>query len=155
VTTVAALLDGVVEEAVVSVITEPVNLEMVAAAGADGTVDQLDTLARQLEALDVREAEIGTMLARGEITGAVLSSAQAEIANERAETQRQMRDTTASGAANIDPGALLNLAERWSDLDRQTRRDAIEVLVEKVTVSKAHRRTGNRFDPERVSIVWR
>ncbi len=143
-------VDRVVSEAFLDVIAEPDNVGLLT---ADDGGRRASVIVADLDQLDEKERDLGARLAAGKITGLMLEGALAHIGAERAVLEAELRDV-AGGAPRLTVAQLTGLADVWDGLDRDDRRAALEVLISRVTVSKATRATGNRFDESRVSITW-
>ena len=105
----------------------------------------------EIEAIDARLAEIGSMAARGEIPPDVMRAAAAE-----AEAQRSaLREAMVAAAAPPPISIPDDLASVWDDLTGEDRSEILNVVAEKIIVHPAGKRNGPKFDPDRVEIVWR
>lgn len=68
----------------------------------------------------------------------------------RIDEARQELAKVALPAAALDP---LGISDAWPNLDLQQRRTVLSTLIDRIVIGPA--RPGNRFQPDRVTIVWR
>jgi hypothetical protein len=105
----------------------------------------------EIEAIDARLSEIGSMAARGEIPPDVMQAAAAE-----AEAQRSaLREAMVAAAAPPPISIPAELGSVWDDLTGEDRSEILDIVAEKIIVNPAGKSNGPKFDPNRIEIVWR
>jgi site-specific DNA recombinase len=108
--------------------------------------------AGELEALREQEDELARMWARREITKDAWRAATDELAKQLEELRGELEDEARHRVTADLVGA--GLRERWADLGFDQQRLILETVIATVTVGPG-RQGYNRFDPERVDVVWR
>ena len=108
----------------------------------------------EVRRLEGREAELAGMWAAGELTKAAWSAARDRLARELEEARARVAGRVTEDAAAELVGKGASLAKQWPSLDIERRRAVIRVVLEAVIIAPVTR-AHNRFDPERISYVWR
>lgn len=147
---VADPLEQLIVEAVLQRLDSPEFQEaLLAAAGQDPAPDPAVT---DLEAAEAKSKELAAIWAAGEITKAEWMAARrpVEAAIESARKRLSKRRSTAvlDGVTSIG-----DLRSAWPDLPPERRRAVLAEIVDQVVIGPA-RRGLNRFDDERVDVIW-
>jgi DNA invertase Pin-like site-specific DNA recombinase len=113
--------------------------------------DDSDALA-EVQAAEAKLAELADQWARDEITTISWQAA-------RRATEKRLVEAKEQLAASQAPRAVSGLGERslrdeWPTLTHERRQAILSVIIEKVVIGPG-RRGYNRFDPDRVDVVWR
>ncbi len=151
VSAVEVYVDQVVTEAFPKVIVDSDNVDAIIAGGIGQ--HRSHEIATELAELDDRERSLGARLAAGDISDLMMQCVQAYIGPERAELETDLR-AAATGQPILTGEQLHALAGMWDRLECADRRAAMEVVIERVTVSKATRSTGSLFDSDRITIDY-
>jgi site-specific DNA recombinase len=101
-----------------------------------------------LEDLEHRLTDVGEMFAAGTITRAEFTRMRASVTEKIKDARRKLRPARARDALDAITGKV---ADVWSELSDDRRREIIAAVVERVTVHPAARRRG--FDADRVTIT--
>jgi site-specific DNA recombinase len=152
---IASGVDRLVVEAVLIRLDSPKLAQALAAP-----TDQPDPMI-EVERLEARQVELAEMFGAGELTRVELAAAKntvdARLATARASL---VVDTERSASAEL-VGQGSALRERWSlpdddlsALSLDQKRAVIATVVESVTVARTTR-ANNKFDPDRIDVVWR
>jgi site-specific DNA recombinase len=104
-------------------------------------------LLAQLQADQVRLAEVGTDYADGTIPRATYLAAVERLEARIGATSRRLARTTVV----VPVGGADAVRQAWATRSMAWRRQLLRTVVESIEVRPA---TSNRFDPERVQIVW-
>jgi len=150
---VADPLEELVREAVFVALDTPKLREAIRAAEGDDTVQ-----AQLLETLRQDEAVL-EQLARDHyadrlITRAEYLSARVAIEERIKTSRRHLEARSRDSVLTRLPEGAGGLREAWETRGLDWRRSLIGTVIEKVIVKPA-RLGANRFDPERVNLVWR
>lgn len=145
----AERLEDLVVDAVFAALDTPDLAETIRARqekADDGAV--VDAVAE----IEARQADLAEMFAEGEITRSEWSTARDRLDAKLAEARQALAEVEVEHARPvIDAG----LAERWGDLDLAGRRAVLGTVLEAVEIAPVEHGTVNRFDPDRVSLVWK
>lgn len=112
--------------------------------------DDTRRLAADLADAEATLEDLGRLLGAGEIDPTAFRSAH-DTARDRAARARDRLAAASALPVDADPASL---PDRWASLPLGARRAIIETLIAEVSVAKASK-GGPRFDPTRVSLVWR
>ncbi len=144
-------LEELVVDMLLTALASPDLAERMAAAAGPGAND-LVTEVRQLED-DL--AAIAAMHGRRELSRAEWLAARepmlADLDRARKALARRTRTVALDGLNGLD---VAGLRERWDSLDLGARSAVLTAVVERVEINPAVRGR-NRFDPDRVRVVWR
>lgn len=151
VSVVAVHVDRHVTEAFLDLIIGSGNVEAIV-AGVTGP-NRSDGITVELAALDAQERALGVRLVAGNISDLVFEGAQGYIDAQRADLEAELR-ATKTGQPILTGQQLTTLASMWDRLDCADRNAALRLVIDRVVVSKATRRTGSVFDPDRVTIHY-
>lgn len=140
-------VDELVEKLVVARLSEPDALDLFTPPDASEEV-------AELEALKARLALAADQYVDGEIDGAMMSRISARLRPRIAELTAAV--SAALAVPDIPDVIGPQVAERWSELPLDRKRQIIRTLVE-VTILPAKAVGGRRtqFDPDSVRVVWR
>lgn len=108
----------------------------------------------ELEALELRRAEVSERYARGAIPISMLEKVTQLIDEERERIQRQLATAEAPTGLHRFSGSAGSLRLEWASLDLDTQRTILSAVIEKVKINKSGPRK-SAFDPHRVAISWR
>lgn len=115
--------------------------------------DVADGAASDLAAAEAKLAELAEVWAAGEITRAEWAAArrplEARMEAARRRLSRRRSSTVLEGLA--EPGAL---RATWPAMATERRRAVLREIVDRIVIAPA-RRGLNRFDDERVDVLWR
>ena len=139
---VAEPIEEFVVEAVLTALDGP-------ALRARRTEDPGEQVADQIAADEARLADLADLWADGTITRAEWLRSRQRIEDRLAETRRQVQRRP----ANVFTG-ISDLRAAWEGLSLDRRRAIISAVLDRVTLGPAVSR-GNRFNPDRVGLVWR
>lgn len=117
-----------------------------APAGAD---ERLAAIHEEISAINDLIADVMAAFRERRLSGSVVFDNVTTMEARRDELAAE-RDALEASPARREPVS----AQSWAGYDVDRRRALVERLAEAVYVHKPDRRT-NRFDPERVEIVWR
>jgi site-specific DNA recombinase len=138
-------LEELIAEAVLIRLDTPALAEALAAtAHDDGAVEVMTALQGRLD-------ELADMFAAGELSRREWLRAK-EGVEQRLETAEAALRRQSAGAALAGVAGALRTS--WADLSTDRRRAILAAVVETVTIGPALRGR-NRFDPERVDVLWR
>jgi hypothetical protein len=106
----------------------------------------------EVVALESRMSELGEMFANGEISRGEWVTVRNTIERRLTETRRAIAAASRHQPVPLKAKGLLR--EAWPKLSISERRAVVEAVVDKITVNPATT-VGCRFDPGRVTVVWR
>lgn len=141
-------LDEYVTEAVLEFISGPA---FAAASERDDGDDDTAELVGELEALDGRLAALEAEYVAGEVDLATWKRMRSSFMARREETRKVLAAQSRNRVVAQIPTAV---ADWWPTASLDQRRAAITAVTESITLG-AGRRGVKRFEPERVSIVWK
>jgi hypothetical protein len=147
---VAGPLEALIVEAVLLRFDSP---EFAEALNRRDAPEDDDGAAEEVTAAQGRLAELAEMWAAGEITRAEWMTARRSLEAAVEAAQRRVsrrRPTTALDGVN-GPGAL---RAAWPELPVSRQRAVLAAVIDRIVVGPA-RRGYNRFDGERVNVIWR
>ena len=107
-----------------------------------------------LAELEAREADLGAMWARGEITKAGWSGARDQLARDLEDARARVAGRVTEDVAADYVGQGASLRKRWPGLSTERRRAVIRAALEAVTIAPTTK-GNNRFDRGRVGFTWR
>jgi DNA invertase Pin-like site-specific DNA recombinase len=135
-------VDAIVEETVLRYLAaEDLTLPRPEFAGQA----RLDQIAGQI-------SELMAAFTAGTLTGAVVFPAVKTLEDER---DALVRERDAVDAAALRPDVSRVDRTTWEGMDTDRRRAVCETVLDAVLVRPTSRNTGNRFDAERLEVVWR
>lgn len=146
----AEALENYVRDAVFAALDGPAlhAMRREAATGDD------DGLATEIVALEDRRREAVDAYGRGALSLATFQASDRDLEKRLG----QVRDAIASRSRSAFAGALPPTSEAlsawWDEADLEPRRVLVGLVVERVEIGPAVQGR-NKFDPERIEIVWR
>lgn len=142
------------ERHVAEMIVEAVDSDALAAADAvEPTVDDLATTA-EIARIESEMDALADDYANGVVSREMFSKAAARLDARKVDAQRALSTSATVGrrvGVLTDPTPM---GERWANMNFDQRRVVLDVVVDQVVVGPAVKGR-NRFDPDRVSVVWR
>ncbi|MDQ3762218.1 MAG: recombinase family protein [Actinomycetota bacterium] len=142
-------LDELVSELVVARLSTPDAWSLFPRSGEDTNTDQA---AETVRALRARLDGFYTQAAAGEITPAGLARVEQRLLPQIADAERRARPRRLP-AVVVDLAEAPDAAATWEQLSVPQRREVVRTLL-LVRILPTGRGT-QRFDPERIQIVWR
>lgn len=109
-------------------------------------------IAAEVEAIEVRMADLADAFAAGEISRPEWIRARQGLETRLASARQQERQTVRDRSA--DPWVGGKLRRGWPRMTLDQRRAVIGALVDQVTIAPTTRAAG-RFDPQRIDVSWR
>ena len=145
-------LEGLVVDSILQALDSPDLL----AAWRDIEVHEGDApeLLSQLEALDLRRAEVASRYASGAIPISMLEQVTQLIEDDRERIQRELAGVAGSTSLQRYAGKPGLLRQQWASLDLDAQRTILFAAIDRVEIKPSGPRRG-AFDPNRVVISWR
>jgi site-specific DNA recombinase len=141
-----------VESLVVAAVTEV--LDSPALAKAVARTDEGPDPMIEIERLEARQVELAEEYGAGRLSMIEWRAARGAVEAQLATARAALRVDTERHASAELVGQGSALAERWESLNIDQRRAIVGAVVDSVTIAPTSR-ANNRFDPERVGIVWK
>lgn len=139
-------VDGVVIDRLFANLRTPAFLEALA---ADDAHARRDDIVQQLAALESSRAELGRMWATRRIDAVGWQAASAELGAEHARLNGALA-ALPPPVVEADPESII---DAWEEMTLDERRHVLESFIDRIVLHPST--PGNRFDPDRVEIVWR
>lgn len=116
--------------------------------------DEADEAAATTADAEAKLAELAEMWAAGEITRQEWMAARKPLEARQEAARKALSRQRGTTALDGFAGGCGALREAWDDLSLDRRRAIIGALVDRVNIGPG-RRGYNRFDPDRVEVIWR
>lgn len=113
--------------------------------------DDSHELLQRLSRLDERLAELGELWATGELDRVGWQSARRSLERQKDDLNALLATLTTRKASALPDGSL---RDAWPDLDFDRQRAILAEIIERIDLKPAVRGR-NKFDPARVSVVWK
>jgi site-specific DNA recombinase len=128
-------------------------------ARAMRAVNSDDSVKAELSARLVEDQErldeLAEEYADGNLTRGEWKAARNRLVSRLEEAERRLGRIEPSSVLTELANSTEKLRTRWDAEDVVWRRAVVEAVVDRVEVAPKGRRGGNRFDPERITVVWR
>ncbi|MER6131863.1 recombinase family protein [Streptomyces sp. NPDC001815] len=148
----AELLESHVGEYVVAELLKPGIRGQIAKAQA-AVRAQVEGLKGEIQDLEARRTELGTLYGNRQISGDSMVAAEREIAANLKATRPRLR--YAEQMANFSLGSAKDLVRWWNTAPTASKRAITTLLLEKVEVFPASARGIRTIEPGRVVLHWR
>ncbi|MFF3708904.1 recombinase family protein [Streptomyces phaeochromogenes] len=148
----AELLENHVGENVVAELLKPGIRSQITRAQAV-VREQAERLRSEVEDLEARRTELGTLYGKRQISGESVVAAEREIAATLKVIRPRLR--YAEQMANFSLGGAKNLVKWWNTAPTASRRAIAMLLLENVEVFPASARGVRTIEPGRVVLHWR
>lgn len=125
--------------------------EFLAQLAADSHAEERDTIAAQLRDIETSRVRLATRYGEGALSDSEWDAARAGLDRRHAQFMAELAAIPAP-PVDVDP---LEVVEGWDHVDVNERRQLMFVFLDRVDIGPPTTPGRPRFDPDRVTPVWR